>query len=137
MSKSTVTSGSQWKWKQKIKNFKFNLWNQNLCPFITSLYKCSKQLTPTGSCCVNFRLIQRELSNQQFSMPYIYFIYKMFDLKLMHFVDIINDYIKRKWFWKSHFRSWDIFKNCFFIFSETVTDRVMIFSGLIDLSSWV
>ena len=96
MSKSTVTSGSQWKWKQKIKNFKFNLWNQNLCPFITSLYKCSKQLTPTGSCCVNFRLIQRELSNQQFSMPYIYFIYKVFDLKLMHFVDIINDWILKK-----------------------------------------
>ena len=29
-------------------------------------------------------------------MPYIYFIIKVFDLKLMQFVDIINDYSKRK-----------------------------------------
>jgi hypothetical protein len=70
-------------------------------------------------------------------MPQIFFITKVFDLKLIYVVDTRNVYRNIKWLWKTHFRSWDMkLRNSkiAFPFSQKQWKIVMKFSGMIDLS---
>jgi hypothetical protein len=57
---------------------------------------------------VSLLLFKKEVWNSQFPLLLIFFVSKVYGLKLIYAVDTLKVKNKAKWFWKSHFRPWDM-----------------------------
>jgi hypothetical protein len=99
LNKSAVTSDRNRKWKKKLK-FSTTIFEIKTYITLLGLFLIVQTIYPICSWSINFRLCERKVSNSQFSMPCIFFITKVFHLKLIFVVNTRIVYSNVKWFWK-------------------------------------